>query len=62
MPTPIGVLRSVEAPAYHQQVVQQIEDEVEARGQGRLHDLLYSGELWKVDDEGAVSTVEPSTA
>ncbi|MCZ6507932.1 MAG: 2-oxoacid:ferredoxin oxidoreductase subunit beta [Acidobacteria bacterium] len=62
MPTPIGVLRAVEAPAYHQQVVEQIEDEVEARGPGRLQDLLYSGELWKVGEDGAVSSVDSHTA
>ena len=57
MPTPIGILRNVEAPAYHQQVVGQIEDEIESRGQGKIEDLLYSGELWKVGEDGAVSGV-----
>jgi len=60
MPTPIGVLRNVDAPAYHHQVVAQIEGEIERRGQGRIEDLLYSGELWKVGDDGVVSGVDSS--
>jgi hypothetical protein len=51
------VLRAVEAPAYHNQVVEQIEREVEARGPGTLEELIYSGELWKVSESGVVSGV-----
>lgn len=56
MPTPIGVLRAVDHPAYHRQVVEQIESEVEARGHGKIEDLLYSGELWKVSPDGTVGS------
>jgi 2-oxoglutarate/2-oxoacid ferredoxin oxidoreductase subunit beta len=55
MPTPVGVLRDVEAPAYHNQVVEQIEHEVEKHGPGKLEELIYSGELWKVSEAGVVS-------
>ena len=55
MPTPIGVLRAVDHPTYHQQVVDQIEGEVEAHGHGKIEDLLYSGDMWKVAADGTVS-------
>jgi 2-oxoglutarate ferredoxin oxidoreductase subunit beta len=47
-PTPIGVFRSVDAPRYDEEVVKQVEREVEQKGAGTLHDLLYSGETWEV--------------
>jgi 2-oxoglutarate ferredoxin oxidoreductase subunit beta len=54
-PTPIGVLRSVEMPNYERGVVGQIEQQIESRGQGTLQDLIYSGELWTVEDDGSIS-------
>jgi len=54
-PTPIGVFRSVEQPAYEDQIVAQIEHEVEAKGSGTLEDLIYSGETWTVDESGKVT-------
>ncbi len=54
-PTPIGVLRSVDVPAYDAQSVQQIESEIDKNGLGELEKLIYSGELWTVGDDGAVS-------
>ena len=56
LPTPVGVMRDVDRPSYHRQVVEQIEHEVETRGAGRLEDLLYSGEIWKVGEDGAVTS------
>jgi len=55
MPSPVGVLRAVEQPAYEAQVVGQIEEAVEKSGQGRIEDLLYTGETWKVGEDGEVS-------
>lgn len=55
-PTPIGVFRSVEHAAYEDQIVSQIDHEIETKGQGTLEDLIYSGETWKVDESGRVST------
>ncbi|MDH3743790.1 MAG: 2-oxoacid:ferredoxin oxidoreductase subunit beta [Acidobacteriota bacterium] len=55
-PTPIGILRSIEQAAYEDQVVGQIEHEIETKGDGKLEDLLYSGEVWTVgngDDASA---------
>ncbi len=47
-PTPLGVLRAVDEPAYDAEVVAQVEHEVERAGQTRLEDLLYSGDTWTV--------------
>lgn len=55
MPTPIGILRAVDQPVYDALAVQQIEHEVESQGPGKIEDLLYSGELWKVAEDGSVS-------
>ncbi len=49
-PTPIGVLRSIDQPAYEDMVVGQIEHEIAERGDGKLEELLYSGEVWTVGD------------
>ena len=54
-PTPIGVLRAIEKPAYEQGVAEQIRDERERKGAGTLEELIWSGDLWKVGDDGAVS-------
>lgn len=47
-PTPIGVLRDVEQPAFEKAVVSQIEDEIDRKGQGSLKDLLHAGDIWQV--------------
>jgi 2-oxoglutarate ferredoxin oxidoreductase subunit beta len=54
-PTPIGVLRSVELPTYETGVVDQIQEHIDSRGQGTLQDLIYSGELWTVEDDGSIT-------
>ncbi|MGB3561747.1 MAG: 2-oxoacid:ferredoxin oxidoreductase subunit beta [Thermoanaerobaculia bacterium] len=54
-PTPIGVLRAVEAPRYDEGVSRQIEQQIEAQGQGSLEDLIYSGELWTVGEGGEIT-------
>jgi 2-oxoglutarate ferredoxin oxidoreductase subunit beta len=47
-PTAIGVFRNVEEPTYESRVIGQIQQETEAKGQGRLEDLLQSGDTWTV--------------
>ncbi len=47
-PTPIGILRRVETPSFEQGVVDQIRSAVDERGDGSLHDLLHSGDVWTV--------------
>ncbi len=53
-PTPLGVLRAVDLPTYEEGVVHQIEAQIEARGHGTLQDLLFSGELWTVEEDGSI--------
>ena len=53
-PTPIGIFRAVDAPPYDAEVVSQLEHAVETRGQGTLKDLIYSGDIWEVGEDGAV--------
>jgi 2-oxoglutarate ferredoxin oxidoreductase subunit beta len=47
-PTPIGVLRAVEAPRYEAQVAEQIRGVVERKGPGDLAKLLRTGDTWEV--------------
>jgi len=54
-PTPIGVLRSVEEPVYDTETVRQIQSEIETKGEGKIEDLVYSGELWEVGEDGSIS-------
>jgi len=53
-PTPLGILRAATEPVYEQGVVSQIDDEIEKRGQGALKDLIYSGDVWNVAEDGSV--------
>jgi 2-oxoglutarate ferredoxin oxidoreductase subunit beta len=54
-PTPIGVLRSVDLPSFESGVVGQIEREKERKGEGSLEQLLKSGDVWTVHEDGTVS-------
>jgi 2-oxoglutarate ferredoxin oxidoreductase subunit beta len=47
-PTPIGVLRAVEAPSYEQEVREQLEDVTRRKGEGDLAALLRAGDTWEV--------------
>ena len=47
-PTPIGVFRAVERPAFEEQVGAQVRTETERRGEGKLEDLLREGDTWEV--------------
>ena len=48
-PEPIGVFRDVKRPVYEQEVVAQIEQAVEANGDGDLDELFHSGDTWTVE-------------
>ncbi|MEO8276821.1 MAG: 2-oxoacid:ferredoxin oxidoreductase subunit beta [Thermoanaerobaculia bacterium] len=54
-PTPLGVLRRVDLPAFETGVVRQIQRESERKGAGSLEKLLVSGDVWTVHDDGTVS-------
>ena len=47
-PTPIGVFRAVERPVFEDEVRAQGEAEVSERGAGRLEELIYTGDRWRV--------------
>lgn len=47
-PTPIGVLRSVDQPAFETAVVGQVQEAVDKGGDTSLDSLLRSGETWTV--------------
>jgi 2-oxoglutarate ferredoxin oxidoreductase subunit beta len=47
-PTPIGVLRAVDAPRYEDDVKAQIDGIVAKRGPGDLAKLLRAGDVWEV--------------
>jgi 2-oxoglutarate ferredoxin oxidoreductase subunit beta len=49
-PTPLGILRRVEAPSFESGVVGQIQSEIDKRGDGSLQDLLHSGDVWTVGE------------
>ncbi len=48
LPTALGVLRAVEAPAYEQQVAEQARRVTEQNGKGELGRLLNAGDTWQV--------------
>ena len=48
LPDPLGVLRSVEAPRYETEVVDQVHRVTEKKGPGDLEALLHSGDTWEV--------------
>jgi 2-oxoglutarate ferredoxin oxidoreductase subunit beta len=47
-PTPIGVLRAVDAPRYEDGMAEQIRQVVEKKGKGDLGQLLRAGDTWEV--------------
>ena len=54
-PTPIGVLRKVDAAPFESLVVQQIQQEIGRRGDGNLEKLLLAGDVWTVHEDGSIS-------
>jgi 2-oxoglutarate ferredoxin oxidoreductase subunit beta len=54
-PTPVGVFRSVERPSYESGVLAQIRNQQDKHGTGTLEGLLYSGEVWTVGQDGAIT-------
>ena len=47
-PTPIGILRSVDAPRYELECAEQIARVTEKKGSGELAALLHTGDTWEV--------------
>jgi 2-oxoglutarate/2-oxoacid ferredoxin oxidoreductase subunit beta len=53
-PTPLGVLRAVDEPAYEQGVLDQIDEARRRQGEGSLDELLRRGDTWTVGADGAI--------
>src|SRR4029453_9324799 len=49
-PTPIGVLRAVDAPRYEDGMSEQIRQVLEKKGKGDLGQLLRAGDTWEVKE------------
>ena len=47
-PTPMGVLRAVDAPAYERSMNDQLKQAVAKRGTGQITKLLQAGDIWEV--------------
>ena len=47
-PTPLGVLRAVDAPRYEAQIAEQVRAVTEKKGKGDLSRLLRTGDTWEV--------------
>jgi 2-oxoglutarate ferredoxin oxidoreductase subunit beta len=47
-PSPIGVLRAVEAPCYEDAITEQVQRVREKKGPGDLAGLLHAGDTWEV--------------
>jgi 2-oxoglutarate/2-oxoacid ferredoxin oxidoreductase subunit beta len=47
-PVPVGVLRRVARPLHHQLVADQIEAARAQKGEGDLHDLLFTDDTWTI--------------
>ena len=47
-PTPIGILRSIDAPRYELESAEQIARVTEKKGSGELAALLHTGDTWEV--------------
>jgi 2-oxoglutarate/2-oxoacid ferredoxin oxidoreductase subunit beta len=47
-PTPIGVLRAVDAPRYEDGMSEQMRQVLEKKGKGDLGQLLRAGDTWEV--------------
>ena len=49
LPTPMGVFRAVPGGVYEDDVLGQVDAAIEKKWRGKLRDLVWSGETWKVD-------------
>jgi 2-oxoglutarate ferredoxin oxidoreductase subunit beta len=47
-PTPVGVLRAVDAPAYEDSVNEQVQQIIAKKGRGDLGKLLHGPETWEI--------------
>jgi CBS domain-containing protein len=48
LPEPIGVFRCVEESVYEEEVINQVEQAIQLKGQGDLHQLYHAADTWEV--------------
>jgi 2-oxoglutarate ferredoxin oxidoreductase subunit beta len=48
-PLPTGVFRQAEKACYEDMLTAQVDEAIERKGKGDLHDLLHSGDTWTVE-------------
>ncbi len=46
---PLGIFRQVEAPVFESETERQISLAKEAKGEGKLRDLIFQGNTWEVE-------------
>jgi len=51
MPVPFGVFRSIEKPTYDEMMEEQVKAVIEKKGLGKLEEILYTEDTWKVGGE-----------
>ncbi len=51
-PTPVGVLRAVDAPTYDDMAQAQVAEAIEDKGRGQVEKLLRSGMTWEIGPDG----------
>jgi 2-oxoglutarate ferredoxin oxidoreductase subunit beta len=49
MPVPFGVFRDIKKPTYEELLDAQVKAVVQKRGSGKLQDILYTEDIWKVE-------------
>ena len=48
MPAAMGVIRNVNHPAYHEDLIQQEKEAIAKKGEGKVEDLIYTSDTWTV--------------
>ena len=54
MPVPFGVFRDIRKPAYDEMLNNQSRQILEKKGRGKLQDILYTEDVWTVENKEAV--------
>jgi 2-oxoglutarate ferredoxin oxidoreductase subunit beta len=48
LPTPMGILRAVNAPVFDEDINRQVQESIAKKGPGKLEDLIYAGDTWTI--------------
>ena len=52
MPVPFGIFRCIEKPTYDEMLNDQVRLSVEKNGKGNLEKILYTEDVWTIEDKG----------